>query len=138
MEMEKNGVSQKIHRPGPHHLAALVTALVTTLAIFVAAGCSLDETERPQGRVTVTDTVAGAQGTCQVVLSVTNTGSVPISGLDILLSVKSDTRQYFHRVAEVGNLPPGDTLGIVKDIALDSPDETVDPSATVVESWSFS
>jgi hypothetical protein len=134
MEMEKKRVSPRIHRHGAYQLGALVTALV----VFMAAGCSLDEVERPRGRVTVTDTVIGTQGTCQVVLAVTNTGSVPISGLDILLSVRSDSRQYFHRVAEVGNLPPGDTLGIVNEITLDSPEETVDPSATVVESWSFS
>lgn len=131
--MEKKRVNRKGRRPAPF-LGAVVTALI----VLAVVGCPLEEEELPQGRVTVADTVVGAQGTCQVVLTVTNTGSVPISGLDILLSVRSDARRYFHRIAEGGNLPPGDTLGIVKELTLDSPEETVDPSGTVVESWSFS
>lgn len=111
-------------------------AALLAILVGIAAGCELEPEEEPAGTVTVEDTLASELGTCQVVLSVENTGEVKISELDIVFSISTDTRRYYRRIVEGGSIPPGETAGLVEEITLDSPEETVDPDATQVE-WRF-
>lgn len=113
---------------------------VALLAVLVgiAGGCELEAEEEPAGTVTVEDTLTSQLGTCQVVLSVKNTGEVEISELDIVFSITTDARRYYRRIVEGGSIPPGETAGLVEEITLDSPEETVDPDATQVKWRCFS
>lgn len=112
-------------------------AAILVLAL-VLSGCEVEPDEQPAGEVTVEDTLAGELGTCQVVLSVKNTGDVAIGGLDIVFSISTDSRRYYRRIVEGGSIPPGETAGLVEEITLDSPEESVDTEATQVEWRCFS
>lgn len=119
-------------------IVRVVTAAVVLLAAITAAGCAVEPEKEPAGEVSVEDTLVGDLGTCQVVLSVSNVGDVEINEIDLVFSITTDGRRYYHRVVEGGSIPPGKTAGFVEEITLDSAEEAVDPEATAVEWEVFS
>jgi hypothetical protein len=115
-----------------------VSLVVSVMPLLALVGCEVEPEPEPKGSVTVEDTLASELGTCQVVLAVENTGEVEINELDIVFSITTDARRYYRRIVEGGTIPPGETAGLVEEVTLDSPEETVDSEATKVEWRCFS
>ncbi|MEX2443985.1 MAG: hypothetical protein WD492_10290 [Alkalispirochaeta sp.] len=117
-------------------IRGLLPAMVVAAAVTL--GCEVEPEQTPAGTVSLKDTAVSTLGTCQVVLEVHNTGDVAIEETDVVFSITTDSRRYYRRVVDGAEIPPGERVGIVEEITLDSPDEIVDTESTTVEWECFS
>lgn len=112
-----------------------VLLLIVVTLLF---GCEIEPEAQPDGAATIEDTIVTEEGACQIVLAVENTGDVPIEESNLVISITTDARQYYRRIIDTSGIPPDNTIGLVEEIMLGSPDETVDDEATTIEWESFS